>query len=125
MGGVKDLVIDNLDFDYEDTDTKEMKELFKMTCEQIKAMNNELVKIKDLLAQSKQVNKNVGRKKCKLYYDNVEITDEQLKNLKKEMSTAEILKDFRYVNEYNQLINPNASAEQKQLCRNMIANRTR
>ena len=125
MGGVKDLVIDTLDFDYEDTDTKEMKELFKMTCEQIKAMNNELVKIKDLLAQSKQVNKNVGRKKCKLYYDNVEITDEQLKNLKKEMSTAEILKDFRYVNEYNQLINPNASAEQKQLCRNMIANRTR
>ena len=69
--------------------------------------------------------KNYGRHKCKIFYDDKEITDEELRYLRRSLTPAQILKDFKYINEYNELIIPTVSPEYKQLCRNMIANRTR
>lgn len=121
----KDAVLNDIDLIPEDTSYEAVIDLLYKVLEEIAWLKSDLMGLKFLISTPQLVNKKAGRKKCKMYYMDKEITDIELKDLTKKMSTAEILKDFKYVNEYGQVINPVLSRDNKKKCNNMINNRTR
>lgn len=125
MSKNEDTVLDGMDFDYEDTSDKELKELLKNTLVSLVGLNESVGKLMEIVSSQYQVNKNVGRKGCKMFYNNKEISNEDLKKLRAKMSVAEILRDFTYINEYSELITPYLDDESKIRCRAMITNRLR
>ena len=125
MENNKDTVISDMDLIPEGTSNDELKELLYKTLDEIDCLRSEVFGLGLLVTKPQLVNKQYGRKRCKMYYMDKEITDKELKDLKKQLKIAEILKDFKYINEYNEIILGSGNSQSKQLCRNMIANRTR
>ena len=125
MNKIEDKLLDSMDFDFEDTSDKELKVMLKDALNKIDSLNSDIQKLSELVAKQKEVNKNVGRKSCVMFYDNKEISNTELRELRKEMSIAEILKDFTYIDENDELISARFSKEHKMKCRSMVTNRLR
>ena len=120
---------DCLDFDFEDkkedTNEKELKVMLSDALEKIDSLNDVVNDLKEVIAKQKEVNKNVGRKACVMFYENKEISNAELRELRKEKSIAEILNDFTYIDENDELICARFSKEHKIKCRSMVRNRLR
>ena len=125
MGNSEDAVLNNIELIPEDTSNKEIINLLYKALDEISCLRSEVTGLTLLVTAPRLVNKNAGRHRCKMYYMDKEISDKELKDLKKQLKPAEILKDFKYINEYNEIILGSGNSQSKQLCRNMIANRTR
>ena len=121
----KDAVLNDIDLIPEDTSYEAVIDLIHKALEELACIRSDVMGLKFLISSPQLVGKNAGRKRCKMYYMDKEITDKELKDLKKQISTAEILKDFKYVNEYGRVINPALSNDNKKKCKSMINNRTR
>lgn len=95
---MKDAVISDLDFDFENADTKELKELLNIALIKIGIIEEELKKLNNSITQSKLVDRKQGRPRAKMFYDGKEISDKDLiymvKNM--DMGIAEICKHFYY-----------------------------
>lgn len=120
---------DDFDFDFEDekedTNEKELKVMLSDALVKIDSLNDAVNDLKKEIAKQKEVNKNVGRKACMMFYENKEISNSELRELRKEKSIAEILKDFTYIDENDELICARFSKEHKVRCRSMVMNRLR
>lgn len=125
MGNMEDVLLHDMELIPEDTSDADLKGLMIDTLNKLDVINSEIQGLKILVTSQRQVNKNYGRKRCKMYYQDKLISDKELVDLRKQIPTAEILKDFKYINEYNEIILGYGNSQSKQLCRNMIANRTR
>ena len=125
MGNSEDAVLNNIELIPDDTSNKEIINLLYKALDEIAGLRSEIIGLNLLVTKPQLVNKKYGRHRCKMYYMDKEISDKELKDLKKQLKPAEILKDFKYINEYNEIILGSGNSQSKQLCRNMIANRTR
>lgn len=121
----KDTVLDSMNFELDDTCKVENEGILKNILDSIDKLNNKVDVLLERLPDAGHVGKSVGRKKCIMLYNNQEISNDELRELSKTKSVAEILRDFTYISEDGVLVVPNESKESKVRCRSMINNRLR
>ena len=126
MKNYEDTVLDDLDFDYEDAEEKESKNMLKDALVRIDSLAEEVQRLNKLITRTNQVDKKVGRPRCKIFYNDIEITDAELIRLSNELSVLEILEDFYYkrkTNKGEETVTPKAGKKQRRQCRDMIEKR--
>ena len=109
--------------DYKDNIDIDLKiEYIIQLLESISSQNNEILKkLNKIDTFSKQVKKSAGRKTCKMYYENKEVQDKDIKYLIEFMglNMTQILDHFKYVNTHGTLITD------REKCRMFLNNRLR
>lgn len=128
MKNMEDTVLDELDFDYEDTNEKELKNMLKDALVKIDSLDEEVQRLNKLVSKPNQVSKKAGRPRNRMFYNNIEITDADLIRLKNELTLLELLDGFTYEKRTSKgmkTITPKAGKLQERQCRDMIKNRTK